>query len=45
MGKSWLGERVREGLVERVRKENRRLRESVMGRVERISERNSGLRE
>lgn len=36
---------MREGLVERVRKGNRRLRESVMGRVERISERNSGLRE
>lgn len=36
---------MREGLVERVRKENRRLRELVMGRVERISERNSGLRE
>lgn len=36
---------MREGLVERVRKENRRLRESVMERVERISERNSGLRE
>lgn len=36
---------MREGLVERVRKENRRLRESVMGRVERISERNSRLKE
>lgn len=36
---------MREGLVERVRKENRRLRESVMGRVERISDGNSGLRE
>lgn len=36
---------MREGLVERVSKEKSRLRESVMGRVERISERNSGLRE